>query len=409
MIKADIITIGSELLKGTVLNTNSRYLSQALSSIGFQVQAHTSCEDSIDTIEECLSVALSRSEVVVMTGGLGPTPDDVTREAVAHYFKTPLVLSKKQWACIQKYYRKHQKGKIPAIVKKEAEYPQNAKQLINRQGIALGFYVPCGGSVLIVLPGVPREMQKMVTALVLPLLKKQFGTLRPKPCLIAKIVNYSEATVMEKLGRDFFSDPMDFGIYPAPGEVILRIYADKQSIVSRLKNKVKKAFGASVYSYEEKSLQECVGERLIAKKKTLAVAESCTGGLLASILTEIPGASQFFKAANVVYSNSAKETSGVAKSVLKKHGAVSKEVAKSLAQGVRLKYQTSFGVGITGIAGPSGGTKQKPVGLVFICVADAKNTKTEKRLFWGNREQIREKAAKKALEMLWHFSQNGKK
>ena len=289
---AEILNIGVELLKGSVLNTNAQFLGHELTRLGFQVQAQLTCGDSHGSIEECLGLGLSRSDLILVSGGLGPTPDDVTREALAQFFKVPLVFSPSQFKCIQRNYRRHGHHTVPSQVKKEAFYPENAIPLINRYGIALGFYVRCGNRLIVVLPGVPREMERMFGEQVIPLLRRLFRGLKPKPSLVAKTVGLSEPEVMQKLGRDFFKESFDFGIYPEAGEVSLRIYADQAGTILRLRSKIKKRLAKTLYTTEEQELSEVVGELLTRRKKTLAVAESCTGGRLSSEITRNPGASR---------------------------------------------------------------------------------------------------------------------
>ncbi|MDD5218735.1 MAG: molybdopterin-binding protein [Candidatus Omnitrophica bacterium] len=295
MITAEIITIGSELLKGSTLNTNAQFLSRELTQLGFSVNLQISCDDQIYAIATHLGQALLRSDVIIVTGGLGPTPDDVTRDALAQYFKVPLLFSKSQYGQIKKLYGRHLL-KVPALVRKEAMYPENAIPLINRFGIALGFYIPLRQKILIALPGVPRELESMMLTLIKPLLKRFFPDLETKPKIVARTVGVSEPEVMRKLGKSFFKDNFEFGIYPETGEVALRIYADHQSIIDRLSRHIRKKLRDSLYALEEISLSAAVGKLLQSRNRTLAVAESCTGGLLSSEITRIAGASRYFKA-----------------------------------------------------------------------------------------------------------------
>ncbi len=400
-ITAEIVTIGVELLKGSVLNTNARFLGKELTESGFQIEAQVTCGDSLAAIEECLALALARADLIILSGGLGPTPDDVTREAVAQFFKMPLVFSKSQFASIQKHYRRHGFKSIPDQVRKEAFYPENAVPLLNRFGIALGFYVRCGNRLIVVLPGVPSELEKMYHNEVRPLLKRFFKKMVKRPALVAKTVGMSEPEVMQRLGKDFFKEPFDFGIYPETGEVSLRMYAERTGVLQRLKSKIKKRLKPALYALEDVTLAEKVGQLLARKKHTVAAAESCTGGQLAAEITRIPGASRYFKGGVTAYDNAVKESFGVGRALLKTKGAVSKETAAALACGAREVMRADYGLGITGIAGPTGGSSKKPVGLVFIALSSARGTQVRKYLFWGDRSQVQAKASKKALELLW--------
>lgn len=400
--KAEILTIGDELLKGSVLNTNAEFLGKNLTGLGFCVSRQTSCRDQIDEIKINLRGALERSNLVIMSGGLGPTPDDLTRDAVAGYFNVPLKFSSSQYAQIKHHYRRHGYS-VPPLVKREALYPEKSVPLINKHGIALGFYLrSLNGKLLVVLPGVPAELQNMFRELVIPLIRKYFRALSVRPSLVAKMVGISEPDVMERLGKGFFRDQFDFGIYPQAGEVSIRLYADKKLILHRLESIIRKGLSSWLYALEDISLSECVGRILKKRRQTLAVAESCTGGFLSAEITKNPGASDYFVGALTAYQNRIKEKHlGVSKIVIKKKGAVSAQTAREMACGVRTQMNSTYGIGITGIAGPGGGTRTKSVGLVYIAIATPKRSFVSGHQFWGDRQQVQIKAVKKALEFLW--------
>lgn len=404
--RVELLTIGAELLKGSTLNTNAYFLGHQLTGLGFEVAAQTACGDIPAAIVQKMDEAISHSDLVILCGGLGPTPDDVTREAVADFFRVPLVFSRTQYSRIRKYYRARHRS-VPDLVRREAMFPANSTPLINRYGIALGFYLVSGRSLVVVLPGVPAELEKMFRELVCPLLKRHFRGLKLPPTIVAKTVGLSEPDIMLKLGRDFFRDSFEFGIYPGPGEVAIRIQANKTAIARRCLQKIKKRLGSSVYAYEDVPLAEAIGRILRNRHQTVAVAESCTGGLLASEITKTPGASRYFKGGHVLYDNRQKKKWFKCLSMhgaigdLQKKGSVSEAIAEALATGVRDDMGTTYGLGITGIAGPNGGTRAKPVGLVFLALAARGRTKVWKEHFWGDRNQVRIKAMKKALEYLW--------
>ncbi len=396
---AEILTIGNELLKGSTLNTNAQFLGGELTSLGFEVIGQTACRDHQAEIVNALGGALKRAQLVILSGGLGPTPDDLTRDALAAYFRVPLKISPRQLRFIQNYYRSRRR-RMPEMVKKEAMFPANAAPLFNRFGIALGFSITYGSRLIVVLPGVPFELQNMFQKLVVPVLKKHFRGIGQYEKLIVKTVGLSEPTVMLKLGKDFFSDPFEFGIYPEAGEATLRLYADSKSIIQRLRKKVERRLSGAVYAYEEITLPAAVGQLLKQKKKTLAAAESCTGGLLASLLTQVPGASRYFRGSVTAYQPEIKKWLGVSPAILKKQGAVSAKTAQELAIQVRKHLGSDFGLAITGVAGPER-EEGKPVGLVFIGLADAKRSYVWEEKFLGERTQIQLRAAKRALEYLW--------
>ena len=400
---AAILAVGNEVLRGSVVNTNAAFLGRELSNVGFEVISHGVCADSQEAIRFRLGEVQRRVDVIFLMGGLGPTPDDVTREGVAAHFKVPLVFSASQYRRIQKLFKRFGK-RIPTIMKREAYYPENAKPLINRFGIALGFSIEIGSKIVIVLPGVPAELENMYFDVVLPVLKKKYPGLQKSLKLVVRMTGISELDVMKKLGKDFFDVPFDFGIYPSAGEVAIRILADSTAVLRSLKRKIAARLKDRIYAWGETPLAAVIGKILKKKRQTLAVAESCTGGLLASRITDHPGASVFFKGGTVAYHSSVKTKLGVPEKLVTEHGEVSGQVAVQLAKCVRERMGSSYGIGITGIAGPGGGSSRKPVGLVYIGLAlpDGK-AKVWKHLFWGERHQVRDKASVKALEYLWRM------
>lgn len=398
---AAILSVGNEVLRGSVVNTNAAFLGRELSNLGFEVVSHGVCSDSKEAIRFRLGEIIRRAEVIIVMGGLGPTPDDVTREGIAAYFKVPLVFSATQFGRLEKIYKRFGK-RIPSRVRQEAFYPKNAKPLINRFGIALGFSIQTQNSLVIALPGVPSELENMYFDVVLPVLKKQFSGLVRTPKLIVRMTGIPETDVMMKLGKDFFEDPFDFGIYPAAGEVALRILAENSAILTKVKKKIAARLKDRIYAWDETPLVSVIGKILTKKKRTLAVAESCTGGLLASRITACSGASAYFLGGTVAYHSSFKTRTGVSARILRKYGEVSSQVAAELAKGVCAQSGADYGIGITGIAGPGGGSAKKPVGLVYISLATrGEKPKVWKHEFLGERHQVRDKAAAKALEYLW--------
>ncbi|OGW83972.1 MAG: hypothetical protein A2Z83_01720 [Omnitrophica bacterium GWA2_52_8] len=398
---AELLTIGSELLNGSTVNTNASFLGSFLTSSGFKVIRQTACRDDLQSIILQLTQAFTRADLVILTGGLGPTPDDITREAVAAYFRVPLKFSAGQYRLISKWYRQKSK-KIPRIVRREAMFPQNAVPMINRYGIALGFYISTGNKFIVVLPGVPSEMQKMAHESVTPLLKKKFKDKRAAFALTARLVGISEPKTMALLGRDFFDVPFEFGIYPYPGEVTIRIQAASRNIIFRLQTKIRKRLGRYLYGETDSNLAASLGNLLVRNRRSLAVAESCTGGRLSAMLTSNEGASSYFLGGVTAYSDKVKQCLlRVPGPALKKYGAVSGPVAIQMAKGVREQFQSDYGIAITGIAGPGGGSRKKPVGTVFIAVAAAKKCRVYYGLFSGSRGQIQDRTAAQALELLW--------
>ncbi len=404
MPKCELITIGSELLSGSVLNTNAQYLANRISKLNIDVVHQASCRDREDEIVTCLRDAFGRSDLIIVTGGLGPTPDDITREAVAHYFRCELKFDPQQFRQITQYFKRVQKTP-PFMTRREAFRPEIAKPLINRFGIALGFYIETDEKLLVVLPGVPRELMNMYETLVERLICEKFKHRTPVRVLEAHIVGLYETDVMRKLKKTFFKNrDFDFGIYPAIGEVTIRIKTQDKKLIPILQREIKKRLGHYVYSFANQTLPEVLTEKLVARQLSLSVAESCTGGLLSERLTSSSGASRFFKGGITAYSNDVKyKKLGVSLDLLRQHGAVSKEVAKDMARTICEQFKTSIGISITGIAGPTGGTIKKPVGLVYIGISDSKQTVATEFHFTGERSKIRLQAAQKAMFLLYQW------
>lgn len=398
---AAILSVGNEVLRGSVVNTNAAFLGRELSGLGFEVISHGVCADSMESIRFRLGELLRCVDLVIVMGGLGPTPDDVTREGIAAHFKVSLVFSPREYCRLQKVYKRYGK-RVPSLVRREAFYPENAKPLTNRFGIALGFSIDVEQKTVIALPGVPGELRNMYFDVVLPLLRKKYGGLSGNRKLIVKMAGISEPDVMKKLGEDFFEDLFDFGIYPSAGEVMIRILAESSGVLARLKRKISARLKDWIYGWDETPLSAVIGKILTKKKRRLAVAESCTGGVLAARITDIPGSSAYFLGGTIAYHSSVKMLLGVPEKIIRGHGEVSAQAARHLAQSVRKRMGSSYALGVTGIAGPGGGSAQKPAGLVYIALASPDGSvQLWKHIFFGERHQIRDKAATKALEYLW--------
>lgn len=397
----EILSVGNEILRGSVVNTNAAFLGRELTGLGFDVVFQSVCPDAQEAIRFRLGEAVRRADVVIMMGGIGPTPDDVTREGVAAHFNVPLLFSKTEYQRIQKIYKRFGKP-VPAVVRREAFYPANAKPLVNRFGIAMGFFIALPRKLVIVLPGVPSELQNMYFDVVRPLLKKKYPTRFAHRKLIIRMVGISEPDVMKKLGKDFFKEHFDFGIYPGAGEVTIRILTDHVSIWQRVRKQIRSKLHDFIYAEEEVPLTRVIEKILIRKKQTLVVAESCTGGLLASKITGDCGASAYFRGGTVAYHRTIKVKLGVSEKMINAFGEVSSQVAIALAECAQMRMEASYGIGVTGMAGPAGGSATKPVGLVYIALAvPSGKTKVWRHHFLGDRNQIQNKASMKALEYLW--------
>ncbi|MBN2201495.1 competence/damage-inducible protein A [bacterium] len=404
-VTAEIITIGSEILTGLTVNTNAAFIGERLTSVGVDVRAVAAVDDNESDIRKAVDTALERAGLVVCTGGLGPTKDDVTKKAVAACFGRRLVLLPEAMERIEAAFRAMGRDMAPAN-RLQALIPEGAEPVPNRVGQAPGFILSRGGRELIVLPGVPSEMRAMMDETVVPRLKAAAGT--ASAVLALRTSGLPESDVGRKL-EDFpslFPD-VRVGFYPDSTGVTVRLMTFGSS-AEACENRVRRAgetaadrLGRAVYGTGSDSLESVIRRVLTESGRTLAVAESCTGGLISHRITNVPGSSAYFLRGIVAYHNDAKTgLLGVPKSLVEKHGAVSAECAAAMAEGVRSSAGTDFGLSATGIAGPSGGSAEKPVGLVFIGCADASGTVTEKHRFLRDRLWNKERSATAALDLL---------
>jgi len=415
MKKASIVSIGNELLSGQTISTNASYLSERLLSIGISVISSYTIGDEIDLIVRALNLASSDADIVLATGGLGPTDDDLTRQAFAKFLGCELQLQEELLDKIQQRFA-NRNLQMSAKNKIQAYIPAGAKALENNLGTAPGIRAEytCPeqgrrkGKLLFALPGVPLEMKQMFEESVMPELQRFAGD---QVVIIRKLKCFGtgESNIAEMLG-----DLMQRGRNPLinctveHGVITLTINAtaeDKdtaQQIAEKDEKLLRDILGEFVYGTGEQSLAEVVGEKLTQQNKTIATAESCTGGTLAKLLTDIPGASGYFTYGWITYSNDAKISElGIPRELIDKYGAVSEQVAEAMARGAREKSGTDFAVGVTGIAGPTGASEQKPVGLVYISVDTSNGCETKRFIFPSkDRNSVRLRAAQTALNMV---------
>ncbi len=402
---ASIVSIGNELLSGETANSNAAYLGAELLTIGIPVISIYAIGDEINLIVQALNRASSDADVVVVTGGLGPTDDDLTRQAMANFLGVELQLHNDLLEKIQRFFAGRDLT-MPNRNRIQAYIPAGAKALPNI-GTAPGIRAESKGKLFFALPGVPMEMERMFTESVLPELRALAGgqavAVRKLKCFGA-----GESAIAELLG-----DMMQRGRNPLinctvhSGVITLHIVAAAQNtqkaeqMAAMDENTLRSVLGELVYGTADQTLAEVVGEKLARQGKTVAVAESCTGGLVSKLLTDVPGASRYFTHGWITYCNEAKTSElGVPADLIEQHGAVSEQVAQSMAQGARKKAGTDFAIGITGIAGPTGGTEQKSVGLVYISIDSAAGCQIKRCLFSHDRRTIRLRAAQNALNML---------
>jgi nicotinamide-nucleotide amidase len=412
MKKASIISIGNELLSGQIVDTNAAYLSGRLLSIGIPVVSTYTIGDDVDSIVRTLKLASEDVDVVLATGGLGATDDDVTRQALAKFLGSKLQLQNEFLEKMQNEFDRRGRSMCERD-KIQAYMPEGAKALENKLGIAPGIVAEYKGKLFFVLPGVPAEMKEMFESNFEFLIKnfelkiknssRQAIAVRKLKCFGA-----SESAIADLVG-----DVMKRGRNPLinctaeHGIITLHIVAtakDKNTaerMAEKDKKMLRKCLGEVVYGVGEQTLAEVVGEELARRGKTLTVAESCTGGALSKLITDVAGASRYFTHGWVAYSNQAKVNElDVSKDLIEKYGAVSEQAAKAMADGARKKAKTDFAIGITGIAGPSGGSEQKPVGVVYISVSADNYNEAKRFIFSGNRQLIQLRAALTGLNML---------
>jgi nicotinamide-nucleotide amidase len=423
--QAEIISIGTELILGQIIDTNAVYLSQQLQRLGFDVFHRSTVDDNEQRICDIFRVALSRSALVVISGGLGPTKDDITRDAVAKVLKSPLVIEPKLITMITQYFNRVRPGhQMPKNNLLQAYVPKGAEYLLNQRGTAPGLFIEKKVSKLnqkrvsrinqfiVILPGPPRELQPMWENQVVPELKKRMKQQTVIKYRVLKVVGMSESAIDEQI-QDFMapeSNP-EVGLMAALGEIDIRITARAKSesaadkIISSVERVIRKRIGNAIFGADNDTLESVVGNRLRSKNLHLAVAESCTGGLISHRITNIPGSSDYFERGIVVYSNKAKQDLlGVPKETIKKYGAVSEQTAISMALGLVKRTRINIGIAVTGIAGPTGWTPDKPVGLVYIALANANQYQNcVKYKFIGDRELIKWRASQEALNLLRRY------
>jgi nicotinamide-nucleotide amidase len=389
--KVEVLSTGTELLRGKNVDSHLGFFARELRKAGLEVDFHQTCGDDFGRIVDALKLAATRADIILMTGGLGPTEDDHTRTAVEEAFHTPLKFRAELWKAIQERFRRN-RIRMASINRRQAFIPDGAKVLENPNGSAPGFALREGGVYLAALPGPPREMHPMFREGVLPAIRvrRDFETWE------GKVYGIPEGTVDEITLRHA-KDPALYGLTVREGQVTISLRAAgprRTSVLAALKAKLARAFGDNLYEGE---LHEHVGRRLIAANATLALAESCTGGLIAHRLTEVPGISASLLEACVTYSNESKiRRLGVPENLIREKGAVSAEVARAMARGAAATAGASIGVAVTGIAGPSGARETKPVGLCYLAVGDW----VEEKTFTGDRSAVKERAAGFALNML---------
>ena len=406
MLSAEIIAIGSELLTPTKTDTNSLWLTGKLNETGIEVKLKTVVGDDQRRLEETIRDALKRSDIVISTGGLGPTEDDITRSVSARAIDRELVYHDALETDLRERFRKWGR-EMPEINKRQAFVIEGAEILPNPNGSAVGMAVEIGDKYFVILPGPPRENQPMFENFILPKLRRAAGEIYVKRRIL-RVSGIGESAVDEAIAPIYkLYESVETSILFNKSEIEIHLSAqsDSEAIADRtleeLAAKIIGKLGIAVFSRNGELMEEVVGKLLKESGKTLSVAESCTGGLIGERLTDVPGASAYFMQGIVAYANEAKiKTLNVAPEIIEKYGAVSCETAEAMAKGMRELAKTDYAISVTGIAGPDGGTDEKPVGTVFIGYADATQVKSFKAVLPGDRYLIRWRASQTALDYL---------
>jgi nicotinamide-nucleotide amidase len=414
-VEIELINTGSELLLGRVLNTHQQWLCRRLADLGHVVARQVAVPDTAHDIQQSVREALTRADLVMVTGGLGPTSDDITRDLIAELLGKKLVRDEAVFTHIKNYFAARQRP-MPANNDVQAMVPEGATVLPNPNGTAPGLAIQILANAnsinenpqwLVMLPGPPRELRPMFDDFVVPILRREFPLKVPFVCRTLRSGGIGESAVQEKIQPPLaalVADGLEIGYCARVGQVDVRLTArgaDAENIVRAGEAVVQQILGANIYGFDDEEIEQVVARLLIEKRKTLALAESCTGGGIANRVTNVPGASAVFLGGVVSYANEAKEKFlGVCAKTLQQHGAVSEAVARELAEGAREKFGADFAIAVTGIAGPSGGTPDKPVGTVFIALAGAFGTVVERKLNSYEREAFKQLTAQQALELL---------
>ncbi len=411
--RAEIIAVGSELLTPYKLDTNSLYLTEKLLEIGIKVAYKTVVGDSREDLYKAIKDASKRVPIIIITGGLGPTEDDITREVVANFLKKELILREDIVEKIKRHFEV--RGiKMPEINIRQAFVIDGAFVMENDVGTAPGLWIDEEKIKIALLPGPPKELKPMVENFLLEKLK-EYGSYHYFSRTM-RIVGLTESETEERI-EDIISGLKNpwINILAIPGQIEINVLArgknskaEAEDRVNEVFDKIAERLREHIYTYDKRDFEDVIGEMMRERGKTLSVAESCTGGYLSHRITNIPGSSNYFERGVVTYSNRAKvEILGVNKDTIKKHGAVSRETALEMVEGINRISKTDYSISITGIAGPSGGTKKKPVGTVFIGIISPEKKEVFRYRFIGDREKIKWQSTQQALYLLWKALKNG--
>ncbi|HBX75548.1 MAG TPA: competence/damage-inducible protein A [Acidaminococcaceae bacterium] len=402
--RVEVITTGTELLLGEILNTNFTWLAQELNRRGFDVLYQTTVGDNPARMKEVLDIAVKRADVIITSGGLGPTRGDITKEMIADYCGVDMYMNLEVWNHIHELLSRRNIC-IAENNEKQALVPSGAVVLHNEAGTAPGLVLEQGDTTFVMLPGPPFELKTVCEKELFPYFEQRFPHLGIIKSHTLKLRGIGESNLAEKLDDIIINQTNPtIALYARHGEILVRLTAKAPSaekadaLIAGMQEKVEKVIGTYVYGYDDDTLPEVLGKELLCRQQTIAFAESCTGGLASSMMTDVPGSSEYVKGSVISYTDEVKnQVIHVSKTTLAKKGAVSEETAVEMARGVREAIGSDMAVSITGLAGPGGGTRKKPVGLVYIAVADANGELCRKYNFGGTRSQIKHRAAMAAL------------
>jgi len=409
----ELITIGDELMLGFTIDTNSAYLAQKLAAEGIAVVRRTAVGDTMDAISSAVREALDRTGAVITTGGLGPTSDDITRDAIAAVFGTPLEIDEAHLDWMRERWRKRFNRDMPESNRRQAMLPRGARKLDNRHGSAPGALVLDGrGRFVVMLPGVPRELRGMADDILIPLLhERRMGAAAGGGVIVSRTVRttgVAESLLADQIEKSGLSlgDGLSLAYLPGIEGVDLRLTAraDSADAATRTLDNagdiIRRTLGQAIYGTDGADLADVLLGLCRERRFSIAVAESCTGGLLGARLTAIPGSSDVFAGGVIAYSNEVKTRElGVAANLIEAHGAVSEEVVREMARGAREKFRTDVALSITGIAGPGGGTPEKPVGLVWLGAIVGARLETRRIQSWGDRQEVRYRATQASMDL----------
>lgn len=401
--KASIIAIGSEMLGPTRVDTNSLKLTAAFEDFGVELVRKAVVGDTLQHIVDEIRYLLDRSDLLAITGGLGPTEDDLTRDALAKAFGLEMEVDQSIIDWIEARFARRG-WKMPEVNKRQANVFRGQTTLRNERGTAPGFRLSVEGKVVWVFPGVPNELEWMIATYLRPWLEKESAGVR-RYRRVLKVAGLSESAVEEQLKPYYEGRPGEpLTILASSGQIELHLQQPSMAEIERREKELLSIFAERIFGFDDDTLESVVGRLLRDRGATLATAESCTGGLLGSRITDVPGSSSYYMGGAVCYTGKAKiEMAGVKQELIRQHGEVSAEVAIALARGIRARFGTTYGVGITGIAGPGGGSEAKPVGTVHIAVADESRHEHRKMLWQGPRATIKWFSTQSALDLLRRF------